>query len=234
MTSQPDKLFREKLENFQRPAPAAAWDRIEKNLSKPSRTIIWLRIAAGVAILATAAVLVWPSGKNPEALAETKNKPVVTPVDTVKEPELRKEDTVNKQQTPGKKKIVRDVVPTINHQPVAKVETPVQKSKQVVKDSIAIAIDPVSQPKELVAEIVTPVKAEPSNTIVYTNREVNAKFLKKKLSPEATPEDKDASGIQKLIGLAYAAKNSEGGLADLRQKKDDFLALSFGKKKSEN
>lgn len=232
MTSQPDKLFREKLENFQRPAPAAAWDRIEKNLSKPSRTIIWLRIAAGVAILATAAVLVWPAGKNPEVLAETKNKPVVTPVDTVKESQMKKEDTVNKQQTPGKKKIVRDVVPTINHQPVAKVETPVQKSEQVVNDSIAI--NPVSQPKELVAEIVTPVKAESSNTIVYTNREVNAKFLKKKLSPEATPEDKDASGIQKLIGLAFAAKNSEGGLADLRQKKDDFLALSFGKKKSEN
>lgn len=232
MTSQPDKLFREKLENFQRPAPAAAWDRIEKNLSKPSRTIIWLRIAAGVAILATAAVLVWPAGKNPEALAEIKNKPMVTPVDTVKESQMKKEDAVNKQQTPVKKKIVRDVVPAINHQPVAKVETPVQKSEQVVKDSAAI--NPVSQPKELVAEIVTPVKAESSNTIVYTNREVNAKFLKKKLSPEATPEDKDASGIQKLIGLAYAAKNSEGGLADLRQKKDDFLALSFGKKKSEN
>jgi len=232
MTSQPDNLFREKLENFQRPAPAAAWDRIEKNLSKPARTIIWLRIAAGVAILATAAVLVWPSGKNPEGIAETKNKPVITPVDTVKESQMKKENAVNKQQTPAKKKIVRDVVPTINHQPVAKVETPVQKSEQVVKDSAAI--NPGLQPKELVAEIVTPVQVESSNTIVYTNREVNAKFLKKKLSPEATPEDKDASGIQKLIGLAYAAKNSEGGLADLRQKKDDFLALSFGKKKGEN
>ncbi len=232
MTSQPDKLFREKLENFQRPAPVAAWDRIEKNLLKPSRTIIWLRIAAGVAILATAAVLIWPAGKNPEALAETKNKPVITPADTVNESQMKKEDAVKKQQTPVKKKIIRDVVPTINHQPVAKVETPVQKSEQVVNDSIAI--DPGSQPKELVAEVVAPVKTESSNTIVYTNREVNAKFLKKKLSPEATPEDKDASGIQKLIGLAYAAKNSEGGLADLRQKKDDFLALSFGKKKGEN
>ncbi len=231
MTSQPDKLFRDKLENFQRPAPAAAWDRIEKNISKPVYKLVWVRIAAGIALLATAAILVWPSGNDPGRVAETKDKPVVTPVDTTRQPEIKKEEVIQNQNRVTQK---TSPAPRVKFETpsVARTETPLQKSEQPVNDSATVIL-PI-QPNELVAEVVVPQQTEKSTKIVYSSDEVNSKFLKKKLSPDATSENKDASGIQKLIGLAYAAKNSEASLADLRQKKDDLLALNFGKKKGEN
>lgn len=230
MTSQPDKLFRDKLENFQRPAPAAAWDRIENNISKPVYKLAWVRIAAGIVLFAAAAILVWPYGNDPGRVAEIKDKPVVTPVDTTRQPEIKKEEVIQNQNRVTHK---TNPAPRMKFETpsVARTETPVEKSEQPVKDSMLIIIP---TPKELVAEVVIPQPTETSTTIVYTSDEVKSKFLKKKLSPEATSENKDASGIQKLIGLAYAAKNSEAGLADLRQKKDELLALNFGKKKGEN
>lgn len=230
MTSQPDKLFRDKLENFQRPAPAAAWDRIEKNISKPVYKLVWVRIAAGIVLLSAAAVLLWPAANDQSRVAETNVQPVVTPVDTVTQVHTEKEEAAPAQRT-ATRKFNSVPQPAFNTPAVANLETPVEKSEQPVKDSLLI-ITPT--PKELVAEVVIPQPTETSTTIVYTSDEVKSKFLKKKLSPEATPENKDASGIQKLIGLAYAAKNSEAGLADLRQKKDELLALNFGKKKGEN
>ena len=66
-----------------------------------------------------------------------------------------------------------------------------------------------------------------SNTIVYTAEEVNARFLRKNVDTQATPEDKKSSGIQKLMGIAHDLKNNENGFGDLRQKKDEILALNF-------
>jgi hypothetical protein len=231
MTSQPDKLFHDKLENFQRPAPASAWDRIEKNTSKPVYKLVWVRIAAGVALLAAATVLVWSSGNDPDRVAETKDQPVVTPVDTVQQLQVKKESLGQNQKQPTRK---IETIPQakFNTPPIAKVETPAEKSAQTLKDSVLITTP--DEPKVRVAEVAISQPIETSTTIVYTSDEVTSKFLKKKLLPEATSENQDASGIQKLIGLAYAAKNSEAGLADLRQKKDDLLALNFGKKKGEN
>jgi len=53
MNQQPDKLFKQKLENYQRPAPARAWSRIEAGLSKKNNKGLWLKIAASLLLLAT-------------------------------------------------------------------------------------------------------------------------------------------------------------------------------------
>lgn len=230
MTSQPDKLFRDKLENFQRPAPSGAWDKIESNLSKPSQKIVWMRIAAGIALLIAAAIVLWPAEKAEQGIAKTKTeeKKSVKPNDTVTQPDTKKENIVAPDNTVTEPQVAKTetIRKSTEHQPV-------QKSETQKKDSVIINLLP--EHKELIAEVVpSPVKKDESTTILYTQAEVSSKFLKKKLPPEATPENKDASGIEKLIGLAYAAKNSEAGLGDLRQKKDDLLALSFKKKKGEN
>ena len=225
MTSQPDKLFREKLENFQRPAPVGAWDKIETNLARPNNKVIWMRIAAGIALLTAAAIVLWPAQEEKERIAIKQDQlPVIKNDDPVKQqptPVNKEETSVNKtsvaktERTPVKKQTTAPVAP---------------EKKQTLQEPVVI---PIPQ-QELVAEVVVPETTETSTTLVYTVAEVNSKFLKKKLPIEATPDNKDASGIQKLIGLAYAAKNSETGLGELRQKKDDLLALSFGKNKGEN
>jgi len=226
MISQPDKLFRDKLEDFQQPAPLGAWDKIESNLAKRNYKIVWLRVAAGVALLSAAAIALWPTEKEKQTLTET-HENSVTPIDSVKKPILNqqeeKEEIRDKVLTPPQKKYTS---------PIAKSDKSDQKSIQPVQDSVAII--PLYESKELIAAVGASEEKVSSKTIIYTADEVNSKFLKKKLPPEATPDTKEASGIQKLIGLAYAAKNSEATLGDLRQKKDDILALNFGKKKGEN
>jgi hypothetical protein len=230
MTSQPDKLFRDTLENFQRPAPVGAWDKIEQKLAKPNPKIVWLRIAAGIALLTTAAILVWPSENTEQGITKIEEKNQVKKNDAVQTTVLKKETEIKdetKQSTRTYTAQTKAVTTSID---IKKKE---QKSVLPVNDTPSLIDSP--ETNELVAERVMPEEKEPvSRTLVYTADEVNSKFLKKKLPPEATPESKEASGIQKLIGLAYAAKNSEAGLGELRQKKDDLLAFSFGKKKGEN
>ena len=48
-----------------------------------------------------------------------------------------------------------------------------------------------------------------------------------KYKKAATASTEKTSGIQKLMGLAYTLKNPDNGLGDLRQKKDEILALNF-------
>src|SRR5688500_10671295 len=48
MNQQPDKLFREKLENFSKGAPASAWNRIETGLDKKNNKGLWLKVAASI------------------------------------------------------------------------------------------------------------------------------------------------------------------------------------------
>jgi hypothetical protein len=226
MTSQPDKLFRDKLENFQRPAPAGAWDKIEHNLSRPDKKIIWMRIAAGIVLITAAAIVLWPAEEDKQRIAVKQDET----------PALRKEVEDNKSMSNEKKEeIAKPYVAKTEQRDVKQQKpllTPASEKNVVKQDQIIV---PVPEQKELVAEVSIPEEKETaSTTLVYTTAEVNAKFLKKKLPPQATPQAEDASHIQKLIGLAYAAKNSETGLGDLRQKKNDILALNFGKKKGEN
>jgi mannitol-specific phosphotransferase system IIBC component len=231
MTSQPDKLFRDKLENFQQPAPTGAWDRIESNLVRPSHKLVWIRVAAGVALLATAAIVLWPAEKPETDIAKTTTQNPSTKKDSAQQQVDKKSESNNE---PVNKQTETVVSPQeVNTVTLAKTEkqSPVQQPIYTVQDSALV--NPVYETNVLIAEI-QPEENLKSKTIVYTADEVNSKFLKKKLPPEATSDNKDASGIQKLIGLAYAAKNSEAGLGDLRQKKDDILALNFSKKKGEN
>lgn len=232
MTSQPDKLFREKLENFQRSAPAGAWNKLEKNLSKTDQKITWIRMAAGIALLTAAAIILWPAGEEKQRMAVKQDQPPVikkAPAPQQASPDLKEEGKINKtnfvkteRTIPGKQIPLKPAV---------------EENLQPVENSMITVLPEIALPEqeERVAEVRKPEEKEAlSTTIVYTSAEVNAKFLKKKLPPQATQQPEDASHIQKLIGLAYAAKNSDTGLSDLRQKKDDILALNFGKKKGEN
>lgn len=224
MTSQPEKLFREKLENFQRPAPAAAWGRIEAGLDKTSHKGMWLKIAAGLLLLSVAAFLLWPTAENnsdvlthapdPILLEENKTLPdkTVTPVSPVVE-----EKIVEQKTTP---KHVETVTYEKSEPLLAIVEEKEQENIPATETILPETIVVVSTPEAIA-----------STTIVYTADEVNAKFMKKDSPVEATPEEKKTSGIQKLMGLAYDLKNNDTAFGDLRQKKNEILALNFKEEK---
>jgi hypothetical protein len=92
------------------------------------------------------------------------------------------------------------------------------------EETIALTETPAGvlvQPETAVEETVA------SAVIVYTAAEVHSKYLLKKAEPEATPETKKTSRFQMLAGLAYNFSTGESGLGNLRDKKNEILALNF-------
>lgn len=219
MTLQPDKLFHDKLENFQRPASVAAWERIESGLNKNQSKGIWLKFAAGISMFAVATYLLWPADQIEnqqatnikEVAPTTANVEKNTPKKTIP---AKSEQNLVSQKATSKNKFIKKAEPVL----VA------ESTQSTTESSTALVIEPTAV---TVAVVETNTNETTSKTIVYTADEVNARFLRKKSPSEATTAEKKTSGMQKLMGLAYTIKNPENGLGDLRQKKDEILALNF-------
>ena len=69
MTSPPDKLFRQGLEHYQKPAPGSAWDRIESGLDKKKHKSPWFKIAATLLLLMVASFVIWQLNEADTAVA---------------------------------------------------------------------------------------------------------------------------------------------------------------------
>lgn len=225
MTSQPDKLFREKLENFSTPAPAAAWGRIEAGLNQPSRSIWWMKIAASITLVGVAAFLLWPTETTQQAEIASVTKPIESTTPMVKETTTAATKNISvetpEQKTTQPKNVATKtlVAEEINSEALVAEAIPVQTEIIPTENS---GTETTAQVDEAI---------EPTQTIIYSAEEVNAKFLKKELVAEATTEEKKTSGIQKLIGVAYTLASADAGLGNIRQRKDEVLALNFRDKK---
>jgi hypothetical protein len=80
--------------------------------------------------------------------------------------------------------------------------------------------------------IVADVQSKSSHvTIVITSTEADEKYLDKKSLAEATSEEKKSSTLRKLLDTAYDLKNNQDPFGDLRQKKNEILALNFKSEK---
>lgn len=221
MTSQPEKLFRDTLESFQKSAPPAAWDRIEAKLDHTSNKGLWLKIAAGVLLLSVAAFLLWPTER-------TSNTEVLT---KTSDPIMKKESTtapeISTPQQIAEQKVTKKIVKPKNAKGLTETTPPLLATTVSVVANETSELAEIVIPTEVILAETTSSEAMVSTTLVYTADEVNARFLKKDLSKEATSEENKSSGIQKLIGLAYDLKHTDSGIGDLRQKKNEILALNF-------
>lgn len=225
MTSQPDKLFREKLAAYQKAAPAHAWDRIETSIDNSYNKVLWMKIAAGIVLLSIATVLLWPASEN------TGTQPISEVSPTKKSSEVKPvTETIPQEQTiaslAGEKQSTPKRNPKKNSMQKEPVAVKIETGNELVADHSAE--DKNSITELMIESTHVATSAEPTTvTIVYTAEEVNARFLKKSISPEATSEENKTSTIQKLMDVAYTIKNSEGSIGDLRLKKDEILALNF-------
>ena len=225
MTSQTDKLFKDKLENLQHPVSAAAWDRIESNLDKKNDKALWLKIAAAITLLAVATYVFWPTQvsvkKNDLAKTKKEKNPAPLPKVEITEPIT--------QATIGEQKSIHQTA-TQTKKANRKVEEPAVATKVESNEPVQLNTTNATIESSTTVASLEPAQTTevtPSKTIIYTADEVNAKYLRKKSPTEATVAEKKSSGMQKLIGVAYAIKNPDSGLSDLRQKKDEILALNF-------
>jgi hypothetical protein len=116
---------------------------------------------------------------------------------------------------------------------------PVRRRSENPKSSVEINEEPaeVTLPVEKIPSIqegsvaVQAVEEKKNITIVFTAEEVNEKYLVKKTDAEATADEKEASGLKKLLDKAYDLKHNQDPLGSLRQKKDEILAMNFKNEK---
>jgi hypothetical protein len=248
MNQQPDKLFREKLENFSKAVPASAWSRVEKGLDKKKNKGLWLKVAASLLLLAVAAILLWPdqpTEKNSNLVAEKSiphsqpesvrkneskviDKPVVTPSEEKsKQPsDSRKRRKARVKDQPQKKSASPGIEMSGEKSRVEEISI-----TEVPKEKIAVITKPVIPVPLEITEETTSHKEESGVTLVYTAEEVNAKYLDKKSLAEATSAEKKPSTLRKLLDKAYDLKHNQDPFADLRQKKNEILALNFKNEK---
>lgn len=252
MNQQPDKLFHDKLSSYQRTAPAHAWDKIDAGLSQQTNTKsigLWWKIAASVSVIGVAAYLLWPVASNsnvePSALTEVQpqmQQPVTT--NNIPQPEVsdKKNFIAEKTVMPksqNQNSTVVDKEPQIN---VAKNESPsvtLLNQTDVESQTISVAENSVEQQNTTVA-----LHADEEQSVEVMNSSIEHKpvrlvftvtdseeYLDKKALAQATDEDKDASTFKKLLKKAKDLKNNQDPFGDLREKKNEILALNFRNEK---
>lgn len=240
MKQHPDNLFREKLEQHTLTAPQNAWSRIEKKMPASHKTFFVWKVAAAILIPALSIALLIP-GKTPtQSLALTNNAAV----------EKQKNDKVQTSEIPSapKKKEEFKKVVTGAQLAVQEESSPSSIDRALVKSEEILAeektesiasLEVNEQPADLIEVVVTEpivhpvVVSDEPTTIVLTAAEVNTKYL---LSPsaQATSEAETTSSFRKLIDKAASFKNNTSGLAELRQKKNEMLALNTEKLRNRN
>ncbi len=248
MKQQPDTLFREKLEQHSMPAPEAAWSRIEANLTSTSVYRFWWKIAASIALLAVVLAWLMPMGGTEKKQLAVDNPKITMPAPSVEKKTIteksvknslekgRKKDTKfekkekNDWSTP-KKKYTSGINLAKQENTVAevvKIETSIEATQE---ESVADVTKPIQQnetPAESVQEEIE------NTTVVLVATEVNSKYLLKVKPTNATSSNQKTSSFRKLLDKASDLKNNQEAIGNLRQKKNEILALNSDRYRNRN
>lgn len=261
MKAQTDKLFREKLADHSLEAPPMAWGKIESALPKKNNSFFWLKIAASFVLLIAAAVLLWPREQQAPFMADH-NKPTEKAIGNKQNEKEKSEKDKTEKETQQTEKAKSDAVEkegkTENKKSAKPNNKPAQQKTSAPvmnfsKQESFLAINDTREPEKEThiakennatlkidqqTEIATtePVATTTSNqqstTIVLAANDVS-KYLKNPAVADATTEEENTSSFRKLLDKASDLKNSESGLSELRQKKNEILALNFRNDKRE-
>ena len=247
MNQQPDNFFREKLENYQKPAPPGAWDRIELSLKKNKNIYGWWKIAAAASLLLLGSLgyLLWhnkvENSNQPMAQMRTESQPSSPEIKNNKPQQAQ--DLLN-QELKNDKASSPEV-------PLLRKETSGKKDKDqkinIARDSEKKVTVPV-EPKETTSDEINKVitlsiptvaqiehKAEPVSkaqriTLKFSVDETD-EYLDKNTLAHATSDGKKSSTFKKLLKKANDLKSNQDPFGDLREKKNEILALNFKNEK---
>lgn len=248
MNQQPDKLFREKLQGYQQPVPAKSWHRVSQNLGRKHHGKFWLRIAATVLVIITSGIFLYPVLRKEAGQSISHN----TPTPPFNQSEQAKPDTTEpatpknpdrvqteEKQTADAASTERRHEPTLPETPKKHTTPKTNAEHATVEDRIAPSIarneesaviseeSNVDAAVESRGEPLIPSLNAESVTIVFSAEEVNQKYFTKRSDADATPEAKETSGLKRLLDKASDLKNNQNLLGELRQKKNEILAMNF-------
>lgn len=212
-----DKLFKEELADHVDTPPVGTWLKVETELSKKNKAVVWMHWAAVFLLGALLFTAFWLNEK--ETPERVTNESTRSPFKKEKEIQKSSQSTLTEANTKKKK---------VNKAPVMKKEDANSETPQVltepeVKEEVAqLTVEPASQGVQ--AESVVTGARKPI-VLVYTLDPVD--------SPPgqtvATASDKKDSSIKKVMEFALNIKNSDP-LSELRVMKEDLFALDLKKK----
>lgn len=232
MNQQPDKFFRQKLEGFHKPAPASAWEKIAAAQQKKNTKGLWLKIAASLLLIAAATYVLLPEIAYEEQESALKAKPS-TPesvpsaqVPLTFDSLLRSEIKEDQKQQPAKSSVQ-----------TATLHIPQRQQADVPKEIVGIDVYDSLTVVELTTDefTVTIPELQPDEpsvipaeriTLVFTAEEVD-EYLDKKSLDEATDSTRKSSTWKKLLKKANNLTNNQDPFREIRQKKNEILALNF-------
>jgi hypothetical protein len=241
MKQQPDKLFQEKLRGYTRPAPPMAWDKIEKQLDRKNNNVIWLRAAAAVLLLMISVPTVYLllNGTSSQEIAKTNaatnkdsilslSEVIVTPVlDTNVDPDPNNQNNIKRVH-----RIPAPVTKVRAEEVAAVVDVPEKNtntmSTDALADTTAIEFEPRVAYRAPAKEDVDEEDGQ-SLKLVITAEETTSYFEGEEnlLAPEATSKERKTSTFKKLLRKASDLKTNQDPFGELRQKKNEILALNF-------
>ncbi len=232
MSNKVDKLFKEKLGAHSLPPSAQAWEKIEANLSKKNKAIVWFRVAAVIA-LAGAFTFGWVQWNGDTEVNEslvkktdsvTTQQKVIQPQLAHKEPKTnlseQKKSARQKKSNPStKKEKTQEFVPEIKKEenPLALITE--EKVKEIVQPQEVTTAPAVAAKKSM--KITFNLPALQSQPEVKTETEVMV---------ADAPEEKKTT-LQKAADVAHDIRSGDV-LGSLREAKNDLFALEFKKDKS--
>ncbi len=243
MNQQPDKLFRDKLKNYQKPVSSDAWNRVSDQMDQGKKTI-WIKAAAAIPLLAVAGILLFAIRSNQPEITIAEN----TITSKQEAPKAKVEANLENSSQPFKneeKESSTTITLKQERNRPGKMNT--LKTRKNVQDkaeteTVAEAI-PVAPNKSVVSEENSFIRENDSLalnkeyqriTLEYSAEEVNEKYLNKNSLADATSEEKKTSTLRKLLDRAYELKHNQDPLGDLRQKKNELFAFNFKSDKQRN
>lgn len=231
---QPDNFFRQKLHNYQKPAPQGAWKKIESALEKKTQPkFVWWKVAAVFFLIAGAAYILWFNNSDTDQLplARAEEKPTQIPEKSeLTKPEKPVEDKMtgadeNKEPEAIRPQQSEKRIPRPNNE---KVKTPVAIDSHPVlakEDDIIPELPSNETVSHTVENLETQVN---KSTITLTfSSEETSQYLNKNSLAEATSNEKKPSSLKKFLKKANDLKSNQDPFGDLRERKNEILALNF-------
>ena len=248
MKKQPDKLFRNKLHDYQRPVSREAWARVAQNLDKKHRSFAWMKIAATVLIVAAAGLWLFRPQEPGRQLThrDVPRQDTIEGQTSAPTADQQQKSQSLDQVTPDGEQPAADQPPLLKNDQHATQQRVAQENRLAPLDELApekvaevpqVAVVTDEQKPE---QQSTPSASSADNsrhrvTIVFTAEEVDDKYLAKSPVPEATPDKENASTLEKLLDKARDLKHNQDLIGDLRQRKNEIFAFNLrGDKPREN
>lgn len=221
-----DRFFKKKIEDLIVEPRSEAWAKLEVNLSKKNKGLIWFKAAAALLLMGLIITsIIWlQQGKENQHMAEQvkTTKPAIVPVE-----KKMKEGTKNRSRVPELKNKSISQIRNSNTKKQIAIEHPTVPTS-VKKELTDVSFKEIEK-ETISSQTIAAISVEEKPIVIeYTLESIHSQKNETPIVVEITEKK---NSLQKALDFAREAKNSDSPLGGLRQAKDDLFALNFIKDK---